>query len=228
MPGSPVPISETESVPWMTNFGPKLANYAVTLGLSPAEVTATQTDIAYVIYLINERVPAERQSLAATVEYKNLIKEGDEGSPLPATLPGTVAPPAYPAAILPGAMVRLRKLVQNIKSRPGYTETIGQDLGIIVTDGSTAPAVPTLVLVNATAGNVTFNWNKSGWTGVKIQCRTSGGAWMDLGVDLYSPFADTRPLATPGVAEHREYRAAYLDGDTTLPGYSQVVQVTVS
>ncbi|MEO5912926.1 MAG: hypothetical protein ABIS50_01750 [Luteolibacter sp.] len=227
MAGSPIPTPEADLVPWLTNFGPKLSNYAATLGLLLADVTTTQADISYVIYLLNVRVPAERQSLAATVEYKNFIKEGDASAPLPATLPGTVAPPAYPAAILPGAMTRLRKLVQNIKSRPGYTETIGQDLGIIATDESAAALVPTLGVVNATAGSVTLSWNKSGWTGVKLQGRTNGGAWVDLGVDLYSPFADTRPLAVAGVPETREYRAAYLDGDTVLPGYSQVVQVTV-
>jgi hypothetical protein len=228
MAGSPVPISETDLIPWLTNFGPKLSNYAATLGLAPTDVTATQTDIGYLIYLINVRVPSERQTLAATVEYKNFIKDGDAAAPLPATLPGTVAPPAYPAAILPGALVRLRKLVQNIKTRPGYTETIGLDLGIITSDDSTAPQVPTLALVSAVAGSVTFNWNKSGWTGVKFQSRTNGGAWIDLGVDLYSPFVDTRPLASAGLPETREYRAAYLDGDTVLSGSSQIVQVTVS
>jgi hypothetical protein len=228
MAGSPIPITESELVPWLTNFGPKLANYAATLNLDPADVTSTQADIGYVIYLINVRIPAERQSLSATVEYKNFIKDGDASAPLPATLPGTVAPPAYPAAILPGAMTRLRKLVQNIKTRPGYTETIGQDLGIIATDQSSAPQVPTLAPVSAVAGSVTFNWNKSGWTGVKLQGRTNGGPWTELGVDLFSPFVDTRPLAAPGMPETREYRAAYLDGDTALTGYSQVVQVTVT
>jgi len=224
----PVPNSETDLIPWLTNFSPKLANYATTLGLLPAEVTATQADISYIVYLLNVRIPNERQTLAATVEFKNFMKDGDAAAPLPATLPGTVAPPAYPAAIQPGAMVRLRKLVQNIKTRPGYTETIGQDLGIIAVDESTAPTVPTLSLVNASAGNVTLNWNKAGWTGVKIQSRTGTGSWMDLGVDLYSPFVDTRPLTTPGQPEKREYRASYLDGDTVLSGTSQVIEVTVT
>ncbi|MEO5916118.1 MAG: hypothetical protein ABIS50_17915 [Luteolibacter sp.] len=228
MPGSPVPNNETDLVPWLTNFGPKLSNYAATLTLDPAEVTATQADIGYIVYLINVRVPSERQTLAATVEYKNFMKDGDAAAPLPATLPGTVAPPAYPAAVVPGALVRLRKLVQNIKSRPGYTETIGQDLNIIVSGESAGPVAPTLTLVSAVAGAVTFDWNKSGWTGVKIQCRTNGGAWVDLGMDLYSPFVDTRPLAVAGQPENREYRACYLDGDTVMSTYSQVVQVTVA
>lgn len=228
MPGSPIPNVEADLVPWLTNFGPKYANYATTLGMLPAEVTATQADVGYIVYLVNVRLPAERQTLAATVEFKNLMKDGDASSALPATLPGTVAPPPYPAAVAPGALVRLRKLVQNIKTRPGYTDTIGQDLGIIVNGEAASPAVPTLGFVNASAGNVTFNWNKSGWTGVKLQGRTNGSGWLDLGVDLYSPFVDTRPLATNGQPENREYRAAYLDGDSQLSGFSQVAEVTVT
>ena len=226
--GSPVPTAESELVPWLTNFGPKYANYAATLGSSPADVTATQADIAYIIYLLNDRVPSERQTLAATVEFKNFMKDGDAASPLPATLPGTVAPAPYPAAIQPGALVRLRKLVQNIKTRPGFTDTIGQDLDILATDGATAATAPTLTLAGATAGNVVINWNKSGWTGVKFQARSGGMDWSELGSDLFSPFADTRPAATPGQPENREYRACYLDGDTALPTYSQILQVTVN
>ena len=228
MAGSPVPISEIELVPWLTNFGPKLTNHSNTLGLLPAEVAATQADIDYVSYLINVRLPAERQTLAATVEFKNFMKDGEASAPLPATLPGTVAPPAYPSAILPGAMVRLRKLVQNIKTRPGYSETIGQDLGIITIDASVAPVAPSLTILNNVAGNVTLGWNKAGWTGVKFQGRVPGGNWNDLGSDLYSPFVDTRPEVIPGQPEKREYRASYLDGDTVMGVSSQVVEVTVN
>lgn len=227
MPVSPVPSSESEQIPWLTNFSPKLANYAATLGLQPAEVTAIQADVSYLIYLLNVRLPHERQTLAATVEYKNFMKEGDAALPLPATLPGTVAPPAYPAPVLPGALNRIRKLVLNIKTRAGYTETIGQDLGIIAVDSSATPDAPTLSLVNANAGNVTLAWNKSGWTGVKIQSRTGSGDWQDVGVDLYSPFVDTRPLTVANQPEKREYRASYLDGDAVMTGTSQVLEVTV-
>ncbi len=42
---------------------------------------------------------------------------------------------------------------------------------------------------------------------------------MRLGIPTLSP--------SPCVPENREYRAGYLDGDTVLSGFSQVVQVTV-
>lgn len=227
MPVSPVPSSETEQIPWLTNFGSKFANYAGTLGFTPAEVTSAQLDIGYLIYLLNVRLPHVRQTLAATVEYKNFIKEGEASAPLPATLPGTLAPPDYPAPVLPGALTRIKKLVQNIKTRPGYTETIGQDLGIIAVDASASPEVPTLSLTNSTVGTVTLAWNKAGWTGVKIQSRTGNGNWQDLGVDLYSPYVDSRPLSVANQPEKREYRASYLDGDVAMTRFSQVLEVTV-
>jgi hypothetical protein len=228
MAGSPVPNVETELVPWLGNFSAKLSNYAATLDLSPAQVTQTQDEIAYLVYLLNERIPLERQTLAATLEFKNFMKDGDASASLPATLPGTTAPPVYPAAVLPGIMGRLRKLVQNIKTRPGYTETIGQDLGILAGTTTSLPESPTLTLISAIAGGVQLNWNKGGWTGVKVQGRINGNPWGDLGVDLYSPFVDTRALTTPGQAEAREYRACYLDGDDAQTSFSQVLEVTVT
>lgn len=51
--------------------------------------------------------------------------------------------------------------------------------------------------------------------------------WVNLGVDLYSPFVDTRPLAAPNTPEVREYRMCHLDGDTPLLNWSPVLVVTV-
>jgi hypothetical protein len=228
MSKSPIPRSETELVPWLGNFREKLANYAVTLGLTVPEVEQTQSEIDYAVYLINVRVPSERQTLAATVEFKNLMLEGEGSATLPVTLPGTTAPPAYPTAVPAGILGRLRKLVQNIKTRPGYTETIGHDLNIISGSAVTYPEAPTVTLATAKAGAVTLDWNKGGWTGVRFQSRAKGGEWTDLGIDLYSPFVDTRPLGTPFQPEGREYRACYLDGDTSQPSFSPVLEVTVA
>jgi hypothetical protein len=227
MPGSPIPRSENELVPWLSNFGQKISNYAAVLGITVPEAEQTQTEIDYLIYLLNVRLPHERQTVAATVEYKNFIMNGDPTIALPATLPGTVPPPAYPAQVLPGVISRLRKLIQTIKNHPAYTETIGQDLDIL--SATTAyPEAPTITLTQAAAGAVTIGWNKAGWSGVRFQSRAKGGEWSDLGIDLHSPFVDTRPLATPFQPEGREYRASYLDGDTPQATFSQVLEVTVA
>ncbi len=153
---------------------------------------------------------------------------GDPASPHPASLPGTIAPPAYPAPILRGAMIRLSTQVQNIRSGPRFTETICQDPGIIAVDGSIAPTHPTLAPGKTAAGNVTLNWNEGGWTGMNFQRPTGSGNWVDVGGDLHSPFVDTRPLRAPSQPERSEYHAGYLDGDTVQAGTSQVIEVTFS
>lgn len=233
MPGSPIPQSETDLVPWLVNFSAKLPNYSTTLGFTAAELAQTQKEVAYLVYVLNVLSPTLKQTVAAVLEYKSLMKEGDAAAVLPITLPGTTLPPAAPSPPpAPGVLPRLRKLAQNIKSRPNYTEPMGQDLGIISGGGAAGPEVPTLTEVNATAGVVTLGWNKGGWTGVRVQSRAvtggTAGNWSDLGVDLYSPFVDTRPLAALNQPEAREYRAAYLDGDTALSAWSQTLAVTVT
>lgn len=50
---------------------------------------------------------------------------------------------------------------------------------------------------------------KTGWTGMRIQSRSAEATgWTGLGHDLYSLFADTRPLAAPATPEVREYAPA--------------------
>lgn len=236
---SPVPINEAELLLWLSNFSKKLPNYLPTLLLPPAEIEESLGDVEYLMYLLKDLLPTGRRTLAATVEFKNLIKNGEASEKLPETLPWVTPAPQFSGVPpKPGVMGRLRKLVQNIKTRPGYTETIGQDLNIVTgeADSGGGATVPTLTLISTSAGAVTLGWNKSGWTGVKIQSRSSGAGggaaaamvWQDLGIDLYSPFVDTRPLTVAGQPESREYRACYLDGDTPQADWSQALTLTVT
>ena len=227
MPGPHlIPRRDTELIPWLIQFGPKLAQYAPALGLSEAEVEQTRREIDYLVYLLNVHVPALRRTFNAAVEFKNFIKDGEATGTVPA-LPGASAMPPAPEPVPPGVLTRLRKLVQNLKTRPGYTEVIGRDLDIVRQSGSRPPDAPTLALASAVAGAVTIGWNKAGWSGVRFQSRAKGGEWTDIGVDLHSPFVDARPLATPFQPEGREYRASYLDGDTPQAVFSQVLEVIV-
>ncbi|MES2708475.1 MAG: hypothetical protein V4726_17920 [Verrucomicrobiota bacterium] len=230
MPGSPVPTGETELVPWLINFSTKLAGYEATLGFQPGETSKTREELEYMVHLLNVLIPSLRKTLGAAVEFKSLMKDGEPSARMPDPLPGTVLPAAFTGTPPPpGVLTRLRRLVQNIKTRPGYTETIGQNLGMIGTVGGGGPEAPTLTVISVPAGAVTIGWNKSGWTGVKVQARKSGTeSWEDLGVDLYSPFVDTRPLSLPNQPENREYRACYLDGDTAQADWSQVLALTVA
>ncbi|TLD70201.1 hypothetical protein FEM03_13505 [Phragmitibacter flavus] len=230
MASSPVPQADTQLLPWLQNFTLKLTTHAGVLGFDTGAVTKAQEDCQALIYLINTYIPLLKNGLEEAYGYKDMIKNGS-GSTLSA-LPSATAIPAAPTMPLPGALPRLRKLVQTIKNHPSYTTAIGQDLNIIVTGDSAVSIAsieaPTLVLQKSTVGSVTWRWNKDGWTGILVQSRKPGEvAWTQLGQDLFSPYVDTRPLTTPDIPEVREYRACYLDKEQPTQQWSDVLIITV-
>jgi hypothetical protein len=179
------------------------------------------------IYLIQTYVGTTRHNAAAALQYKDLIKNGPIGTPS-SGIPVVVALPAPPPTVAAGALPRLRLLVQEIKNKPSYNVGIGSNLGIATTAATTNMDPPAITLVDDHAGNLILNWIKGGWSGVKVQSRAQGTAdWTDLGLDLFSPFVDTRPLRVPNTPEVREYRMCHLDGDTPLLNWSSVTVVTV-
>ena len=117
--------------------------------------------------------------------------------------------------------VHQRTLVGEVKGKAAYTPSIGADLDIVVTAPTADTSPPTLSVTSLLAGAVSLKWSKQGWDGVKVQGRVPGGmTWADLGTDVFSPFVDTRPLASANTPEVREYRMCHLDGDTPLHNWS--------
>ncbi len=223
---SPVPTNDGNVLPWLQNFLLKFQVQGPGLGFLPAQVTATTADCNMLIYLVQTYVAVTRQNVAAALQYKDLIKNGPIGTPS-GTVPMAAALPAAPATVASGVLPRLRMLVQEIKNKPAYNANIGADLGIIAAAPAADLAPPTLSVGNTQATNVTLGWSKNGWTDVRVQARAQGTVdWTDLGMDLFSPFVDTRPLVAPNTPEVREYRMCHLDGDTALLNWSAVEVVT--
>jgi hypothetical protein len=227
MPSGPIPNKDNLLLPWLANFSSKLPTHAAAIPLDAATVAEALKDCAFLSYCISPFVITRKREHEQAVSYKDLIKNGPAGSPL-AGIPTISAIPEAPVAVAPGVLSRLRALVQIVKNSKGYNTSMGQDLGIIASGAPAGPEIPTLTLTKSRAGEITFDWNKSGWTGVKIQARAAGTLdWSDLGTDLFSPFVDSRPLATPSTPEVREYRACYLDKETPTLDWSAVLVVTV-
>lgn len=231
MSKSPIPSKLSEVPAFYTNFGNVLVQHGTTFGIVPADMTSHLNDRDYAVHEINIRLSQAKTTAAAEVELKDLLLEGDEAAQWPDPLPGSQVLPAFPTAVppvAPGIFKRLRKLIQTLKNHRNYTPVLGAQLGIIVSGEATAADVPALTLISAVAPLVTIGWNKDVWDGVKVKGRIPGGAWVDLGTDMFSPWVDTRPLAVPGQAELREYAMCYLDGDTPLAAQSDVLVVTVT
>jgi hypothetical protein len=228
-----IPRTEPELVIWLGNFAHKFDVHGPALGFSAAEITALQADAAMLNYLISDVIPAHKSGLDALYSYKSLIKNGPVGTATP-DIPAAPTVPAAPATVAPGVLPRLRQLIQRIRNTPGYTADVGEDLGIEGTDdGGNAfdpdTVKPTLRATALTSGHVRVQFDKKSFDGVYIESRRRGETdWTQLGIDLFSPYVDTRPPAQANTPEVREYRARYLQDDAPTGGWSDIVSATTT
>jgi hypothetical protein len=126
--------------------------------------------------------------------------------------------------------VTLRAYAKRLKDGSAYTEAVGRDYGIIRPASAFDPATyKTTLKVRIVAGAPEIKWTKKGVDGVRIYWRLRGSStWNFLDRDNKSPYRDTRPLASPGVPEHREYMARGFINDAEIGLDSDVVSVVFS
>ena len=226
------PRTDAELAIWMKNFAQAFGTHAATLGFAPADVAAVQADAAMLDYLIGDLVPTYQSATQARTAYKNLIKDGPLGAP-GGDPPHAPAIAAAPATVAPGIVPRLRQWIQRIKAASNYTPAIGQDFDIVGTEkdafDDATTAKPTAKATALTGGHVRIEFNKRRFDGVWIESRRKGEAdWTPLGVDLFSPYMDTRPPMQAGTPEVREYRLRYYDNDAPVGEWSDIVSATTT
>ena len=126
-----LPNDDNGRLDWLTNFSSKIGSYAALFGISGAEVTAIAgflTMLQYILGLI-DNIRTFSQDLT---KYKEKLMIAPIGTPLGAVPTVTIgAPPAVTPA---GIFTIISGIVQRIKGHNDYTESIGEDLGIIGAD----------------------------------------------------------------------------------------------
>ena len=121
---------------------------------------------------------------------------------------------------------KLRKLIKNYKSSPGWNEGMAEAWAV----KSTTPQydmdtqAPTIAVANI-GGQTFIRGKKPGFTSVSIDMRVAGTAnWTTIGVKLSRfPFIDTTAPETPGKPEAREYRARGYVADQEAGQPSEIV-----
>lgn len=218
-------MPETELPAWFNNLKLKLPVYQMTLGLSQSDLDQVNADAAVVQFAV-DGVATLKAQLKAQVEFKNTELDGPLGGPTPeAPIPSTLA--ASPVA--PGILPRTRELVRRIKAHPGYTPVIGEELRIIG-DEETPPAEtkPQASVEPQPNYQARISFVKAGYDGVVIESqRGSEMTWQQIGIDMHSPYLDSRGPLTPGQPEERRYRLRYLDHDVPVGIYSDTISATV-
>lgn len=221
-----------DQVNWLDNYATKLPIHGPTLGVDPADVTASVNDAKFGNYVLGSWLSAVRNFSPSTTDAVDDVLTGSGSAAM--VLPTFTAPalPAGVTATFPGLLTRIFALIAKMKLSAGYTEAIGTDLGIIgAVDGST-PGVPKFSAEaeqGASCQCVRLTFYKYGHMGVYIESRRGpNGVWEFLAIDTESPYEDERPLLVAGQPEVREYRMRFWDKGTPNGDWTDVQKVTVS
>lgn len=218
-------LTETELISFAQNFAVKLAVHdAVLTSILPADVTQAATNSTNLANAINT-VNNIRSDAQEYTNVKNILLFSPLGTALP-TAPSATAWPALGLGSIAGIIPWYRMIAARIKTDPGYTEAIGQDLGIVSSPDTPGIDPPVLSGVALPGYNVEVGWQRKGHDGIRVRSqRGTETVWTELGTDMTPPFVDNRAPIASGPPEERRYQAAYVDTDAVTTGWSSTLTV---
>ena len=211
---------------WLGNFAAKLPIHQTALGLSAGDVASVTADAAFFNYVLTAQRQCANTSQQWTA-YKNAARSGDDASL--GAMPAAPSLGTAPAAVAPGIFTRVKELVARIKTQPGYTEAIGQDLGIIGAEQEIdLNLVKPVLNIVLQAGHPLVQWIKQGLDGVEIHVDRGTGVFTHLAYDTQPDYLDTAPLPAPGQSAIWRYKAIYRLNDEQVGQWSNPVSIAVT
>lgn len=220
-----IPDTDEGKAALFERFRDTIPTYSAAVGVTAPEMADQADDAVWFRYILTNMMIVRDSSVQWT-NFKNLILNGPGDGSIPAT--PVTTPPATPAptAMPPGILTRFRELARRIKASAGYTDAIGQALGIVGPD-SAGPDISTItpqISLRTVGDKVEVIWNKQGMEAVEIH-KDSGTGWHFLATDTRPNYFDTTPFPSP--AAHWKYRAIYTEDSQRVGQWSPVVEITV-
>ena len=226
MPKGPaIPKDDLGKCQWLSNLSSKLPAHAATVGVTPAEVTSTQADNLYFTWVCKAKDFYSTATQQWTA-YKNAAREGT-GVTL-GDLPAAPNLGGVPDPVAPGIFTRAAALAGRIKKHSGYTEAIGQNLGIIGADQTVdLTAMKPVLTLTLQAGHPNVGWTKQGMGALEIWVDRGTGTFAFLALDSEPDYLDTAPLPAPGTSAVWKYKAIYRLHDEQVGQWSDVASISV-
>jgi hypothetical protein len=192
------------------------------------EIAAAAADALMLSFALDQ-VEWFKKELAKRVSYKNLLADGDIGSPL-GEYPAVGTIPGAPDAVAAGIFKRNGKVVQRIKNHPKYTVAIGEDLGIEAHANilSMVNAKPDLK-VSVDAGKPVLKWTKGHYTAADIYVdRGDGKGFAFLATATVPHYTDMFAIQEGSNVAQWIYKAIYKIGDEQTGSFSDPVNAMVA
>lgn len=218
-----IPSTDGDKRTWLSNFAGKLPTYAPTVGITDPEAAATQADNLFFAFVCDAQNQYSQTAQNWTA-YKNAARSGGAMADMPTTPDLGAAPTAVP----PNIFGRVSALAARIKKHPGYTQAMGEDLGIIGPDRTIDPnALKPILKLTLHAGHPNVGWTKQGMDGLEILVDRGTGAFAFLALDTIPDYLDTAPLPAAGSSAVWKYKAIYRLADEQVGQWSDVASLSV-
>ena len=216
---------------WHFNYADRLSELGAGIGLLPADITASVNDSRHLGYALGVWLTKVREFGPGVTGELETLRYGTGTTAF--ELPDFVAPtpPAGLTPVLPGALNRVFKYVQTIKSAPGYTEGIGILMRIVGQEDTIEHLSPELTLKveqGPTCQCVRIRFKKWEHYAIALYSKRGTNDWELLGIDTDSPYIDERPLLNPAQPELRSYRARFWDAGTETGDWTDITTTTVA
>lgn len=235
------PTQQAAQGNWHGNFADKVEQYTAALQLNEDQVEGRVLDALFMRYVLSQWLVDLRTFAESGAQVLEQLSYGtDPGAvvlpvftppPLPPGDAGATPPVPATVPVPEGALTRIFDFVQVIKRSPGYTEAIGQDLGILGDEDTGSQTSPTFTARTEQGEDcqcVRMRIKRYGHYATAVYSRRGGGGWELLGIAGKAVFMDERPLLVAGQPEVREYRMRFWDAGAENGEWSDVKSITVS
>jgi hypothetical protein len=163
----------------------------------------------------------------------NIFNGSPAGSP--ASRPPIFMDATMPTASFIGIFEEFRKMIDLIKSLPGYTRAIGEDLMIVASQTTGAdtnsidnPVAPELKVSASSGYNVKITGSLKGMDAMRVEYRPKNGEWVTAAFFTKLPGDFTVMPQTPGAPESGHVRGILIKKNESVGNPSPEYPVTVS
>ena len=222
------PNSLSDQLVLMANFLVKIPVYGAGLGLTPAQVTAAEALCEAFIGAVQSTEQC-KTTMQAMTQWRDDILYGEGG---PSATPQAPVFPVVGATLYPEGVVKsFMKLRDQIVAAPGYTQAIGEDLGVVGPETSKpAPesVIPVLKAETSTGYWVSVSGSMQGMDALKVEYSRNGSDFTTVAFLTNTPQGFQIDPQTPNQPEKGFIRAKFIKKSEEVGQYSANYPVTLS
>jgi hypothetical protein len=228
-----IPKRLPEQLVMFQNVAAKIGTYETILPLTVAQVERIVLICDTFVGAYNFAAQTKVVMVSVT-NWRDNIFHGDPAGTVAPAAPGLIAP-VMPGTAFIGIFDEFRKLVDLIKSSPGYTRAIGEDLMIVGPAGNGNGGTnvidvlaPELKVTTAAGYKVKVAGSLKGTDAMRVEYRPKNGDWATAAFFTKMPGEFAVTPQTPGNPETGHVRGIFIKKNELVGVPSADYPVTVS